>query len=216
MRVEIFSDVICPWCYIGKRRFDTAVANLANKGISLDLEVEFKPFQLDPTASADGKILVAEAYAEKFGGRERAIEILNHVTAIAAKDNIEFHMDRAIRVNTMAAHRLLFIAARDYDSRLQAQLIEQLFKAYFTDGANIGDTEALISCATEIGMNAELTRKLLASGEGLAEVETELRLTTEIGITAVPTFVFNEQWSIQGAQEIEVFERAFLRLSERD
>ena len=215
MRVEIFSDVVCPWCYIGKRRLDTAVANLVDKGLTLDLEVEFKPFQLDPTASPDLATPVLEAYARKFGSQERAAEILAHVTEVAAKDNIEFRMDRALRVNSMRAHRLSYFAAREYGFQLQAKLEELLFKAYFTDGANIGDNEVLISCATEVGMNAESTREFLLHDEGLAEVEGELRLAAEIGISAVPTFVFDNKWSVPGAQDVEVFERILLSLNER-
>jgi len=215
VRVEIFSDVVCPWCYIGKRRFDTAVANLVGKGVILDLEIEFKPFQLDPTASLEKASPVLEAYAKKFGSQERAAEIMAHVTEIAAKDNIEFRMDRALRANTMLAHRALYIAARDYGSQLQARLEELLFKAYFTDGANIGDLEVLIACATEAGMNAESTRDFLLNNEGLAEVEAELRLAAETGISAVPTFVFDGKWSVPGAQDVDVFERVLLRLNER-
>ncbi len=215
VRVEIFSDVVCPWCYIGKRRFDTAVANLVRKGVTLDLEVEFKPFQLDPTASPDLATPVLEAYARKFGGQERATEVLTHVTEVAAKDNIEFRMDRALRVNSMRAHRLSYFAAREYGFKLQTQLEELLFKAYFTDGANIGDIEVLISCATEAGMNANSTRDFLLHNEGVAEVEGELRLAAEFGISAVPTFVFDRRWSVPGAQDVEVFERILLRLSER-
>ena len=215
VRVKIFSDVVCPWCYIGKRRLDTAVANLVNKGVSLNLEVEFKPFQLDPTAPPALATPVLEAYAKKFGSRERATKILAQVTDVAAKDNIEFRMDRALRVNTMRAHQLLYLAARDYGFQLQTQLEELLFKAYFTDGANIGDNDILISCATEAGMNTESTRNFLLHNEGLAEVENELRLAAEIGISAVPTFVFDEKWSVPGAQDVEVFERILLSLNDR-
>lgn len=215
VRVKIFSDVVCPWCYIGKRRLDTAVANLVNKGVSLNLEVEFKPFQLDPTAPAALATPVLQAYAKKFGSQERATKILAQVTAVAAKDNIEFRMDRALRVNTMRAHQLLYLAARDYGFQLQTQVEELLFKAYFTDGANIGDNAVLISCATEAGMNPESTRDFLLHNEGLAEVESELRLAAEIGISAVPTFVFDEKWSVPGAQDVEVFERILVSLNER-
>ena len=215
MRVEIFSDIVCPWCYIGKRRFDTAVANLASRGVELDLEMVFKPFQLDPTASPNEATPVSEAYAAKFGGQERAAEILAHVTEIATKDNIEFRMDRALRANTMLAHQLLFIAQRDHGSRLQTQLEEHLFKAYFTDGANIGDIDVLVSCAAEAGMNADQTRMFLTRGEGIAEVEAELRVAAASGISAVPTFVFNGQWSVPGAQDVEVLEQVLLRLNER-
>lgn len=215
VRVEVFSDVVCPWCYIGKRRLESAVANLAAKGITLDLAIEFRPFQLDPTAALDTATPVSHAYAKKFGSEQRASEIIAHVTEIAAKDNIEFRMDRALRANTMLAHRLSYIALRDYGSPLQTLLEESLFRAYFTDGANIGDIDVLVTCASEAGMKTELTRFQLLGDEGLAEVESQLRLAAEIGISAVPTFVFDGKWSVPGAQDISVFERVLLRLTER-
>ncbi len=214
VRVEIFSDVVCPWCYIGKHRLDSAVANLSAKGATLDLSIEFKPYQLDPTALLDMPTPVLQAYARKFGSEQRASEILAHITEVAAMDNLEFRMDMALRANTMLAHRLSYIALRDYGSLLQTRLEELLFKAYFTDGANIGNIDALINCATAAGMNPDLTRHQLLGNEGLAEVEGELRLAAEIGISAVPTFVFDGKWSVPGAQDVAVFERVLLRLAE--
>ncbi len=215
VRVEIFSDVVCPWCYIGKRRLESAVANIVANGVALDLAIEFKPFQLDPMAALGVATPVFQAYAKKFGSEQRASEIIANVTEIAAKDNIEFRLDRALRTNTMLAHRLSYIAFRDYGSNLQTRLEELLFEAYFTDGADIGDIGVLATCAQDAGMNVELIRHQLLGNEGLAEVESQLRLAAEIGISAVPTFVFDGKWSVPGAQDVAVFERVLLRLTER-
>lgn len=215
VRVEIFSDVVCPWCYIGKRRFDAAVANLAGLGVDLDLEVEFRPFLLDPTARPGIATPVADAYAKKFGGHQRAAEIIAHITEIAAKENLAFRLDRAVRANTMLAHRLSFIARRDCGIQKQTQLEERLFSAYFMEGLNIGDLEVLLSIASEIGMDAASARDHLRNDDGLAQVEAEIRLAAESGILAVPTFIFDGKWSIPGAQDVDVFERVLLRLHER-
>ena len=112
MKLEIFSDVVCPWCYIGKHRFDQAVRNLTQASIDLKLEILYRPFQLDPTAPLDTPSPVRDVYIKKFGGVVRADEILAHVTKIAAKDGIEFHMDRALRANTSRAHRLIALAQK--------------------------------------------------------------------------------------------------------
>src|SRR6187431_3514883 len=105
MQVEIWSDVVCPWCYIGKRRFERAVAEVAD---DIEVRAVYRPYQLDPSAPRGASVPVVEAYARKFGGPERAEQILDHVTRIAADDGIEFRMDRALRANTLLAHRLLW------------------------------------------------------------------------------------------------------------
>ncbi len=107
MRVEIWSDVVCPWCFIGKRRFDNALQQLKDKGVTEPIEVVYKSFQLDPTAPVDQAMPVVDAYAKKFGGQERAQQILAHVTKIAAADDITFNMEIAVRANTLLAHRAL-------------------------------------------------------------------------------------------------------------
>ena len=107
MQVEIWSDVVCPWCYIGKRRFETALARVSERRDTSAIEVVFRPYQLDPTAQVGRSQPVAVAYAKKFGSTERAQEIFDHVTEVAAGDGLEFHMDLALRANTLLAHRLL-------------------------------------------------------------------------------------------------------------
>jgi len=215
MRVEIFSDVVCPWCYIGKRRLDKAVANLRARGVEVDLDISYKPYQLDPTAPVGQSMPVIEAYAKKFGGITKAQQILDHVTNIAAQDDIVFNMDIALRANTLLAHRLLVVAERDFGIIVQAKLKERIMQAYFTDGDDIANIDVLAKCAAEVGIDAEFAKQFLLSEECVDDVQESLQTAAENGITAVPTFIFNDQWSVPGAQDVEMFERVIQRLNER-
>ena len=206
MTVEIWSDVVCPWCYIGKRRFETAMQELDDE---IDVDIVFRPFQLDPTASPGKAGPVIEAYAKKFGGYERAHEIIDHVTAVAAESGLEFHMDRALRANTLLAHRLLWLAE---SSGHQIAMKERLLQAYFMDGLDIGDPDVLATLAAEVGLDANRVREFLDSDEGLAEVREELRSAAEMEITAVPTFVFDGKWLVPGAQDPDTFVQVLRRV----
>jgi predicted DsbA family dithiol-disulfide isomerase len=199
VEVEIWSDVICPWCYIGKRRFETAVAEVADE---IDVDIVFRPYQLDPTASPDKARPVIEAYAKKFGGPERAQELIDHVTGVAAQSGLQFRMDRALRANTLLAHRLLWFAQR---AAHQIALEERLFQAYFIDGLDIGDPDVLARCAGEVGMDPTEVLAFLDSDEGVDEVRRDLQSAAAMEITAVPTYVFDGKWMVPGAQEPETF-----------
>ena len=212
MRIEIFSDVICPWCFIGKRRFETAISRLAARGINIQVDYSFRPFQLDPGAPTNQTTFAKDAYAKKFGGEQRAAEILQHVTSVAAQDNIEFNMNIALRANTFDAHRLLAFALNQYGSAVQILLKERLMTAYFTNGQNISDKEVLVVCATEVGINETESRNFLTSESLVDEVQTEIAQASDYGVTAVPTFVINGQWSVPGAQDVEMFERILERM----
>jgi predicted DsbA family dithiol-disulfide isomerase len=204
--VEIWSDVVCPWCYIGKRRFETAIAELADE---IDVDIVFKPFQLDPTASPGKAGPVIEAYAKKFGGPERAQELIDHVTAVAAESGLQFRMDRALRANTLLAHRVLWLAE---STGHQVALKERLLQAYFIDGLDIGDPEVLATCASEVGLDHDRVRAFLDSDEGMVEVQAELRSAAEFEITAVPTFVFDGKWMVPGAQDPDTFVQVLRRV----
>ena len=209
VEVEIWSDPVCPWCYIGKRRFEAAVAELADE---IDVHVVFKPFQLDPTASPGKAGPVLDAYAKKFGGPERAQAIIDHVTAVAADIGILFRMDRALRANTLLAHRLLWLAQA---SDNQVALKERLLQAYFIDGLDIGDPEVLATCAADIGLDHDRVLAFLDSDDGVAEVRNELRAAADLEITAVPTFVFDGRWMVPGAQEPDTFAQVLRRVVAR-
>jgi predicted DsbA family dithiol-disulfide isomerase len=209
MRVEIWSDVVCPWCYIGKRRFEAALERVGRTRDISDIEVVYRPYQLDPTAPAGVTQPVLDAYAKKFGGPERAAEIMANVTAVAKESGLDFQMDRALRANTLLAHRLLGMAER---SGHQIALKERLLRAYFTDGEDIGDRDVLTAAAAGVGMDPVAVAAFLESDEGTGEVMEQLAMAASHGITAVPTYVFDEQWAVPGAQDVEVFVRVLERL----
>ena len=215
MNVEIWSDVVCPWCYIGKRRFETALANLAAEGVELDVNITFRPFQLDPTAPRNAPSPVVDGYAKKFGGVEKAHQIIHHVTAAAHNSGIEFHMENALRANTLQAHRLLHLALLHHGPQTQVALKQALLEAYFTDGKDIGSSEVLVTCAQRAGIALETAHEYLSSDEGLEEVLADFSLAGELGITAVPTFVFDDKWTVPGAQDVAVFENVLRRLATR-
>jgi predicted DsbA family dithiol-disulfide isomerase len=209
LTVEIWSDVVCPWCYIGKRRFETAAAELRDE---VDLQVVFRPYQLDPTARPGTAQPVVEAYEKKFGGPERAAQIIEHVSNVAAAEGLEFRMDRALRANTLLAHRLLFLAE---GSGHQYALKEQLLQAYFCDGLDIGDPEVLADRASSVGMQRDAVLAFLASDDGTAEVQQMLQLAAQAEITAVPTFVIDGRWAVPGAQDPETFVNVIRRMVQR-
>ena len=215
MRVEIWSDVVCPWCFIGKVRFDKAVATLRDKGITEPIEVVFKAYQLDPTAPAGDPTPVIDAYAKKFGGRERAEQILQHVTSVAAADGIEFNMDIAVRANTIMCHRALHWALENFGSQSQIALKESLLKAYFTDGLNVGDISVIAQCANQCHLDGAALLVWLQTDEGSDAVRADIEGAAMREITAVPSFVINDQYLIPGAQDPEVFVNAIERILSR-
>ena len=212
--IDIFSDVVCPWCYIGKRRFEAGLAAAnADEDLGVDFEITFRPFQLDPTAAPGVAGPVIEAYAKKFGGMEKAEEILEHVTTTAAGDGLEFHMDKALRANTLFAHRLIWWATQPDNELSQDAMKERLLRAYFVEGVHIGNVDELVACAVDVGAGEEAARDFLESGRGTAEVQAELDHARENGITAVPTYVFNDEWAVPGAQDAETFAQVLRKIA---
>jgi predicted DsbA family dithiol-disulfide isomerase len=211
MHVEIWSDVVCPWCYIGKRRFERALDQLDG----LDVQVTYRPYQLDPRAPTGSPSPVFDAYARKFGGPERAEQILSHVTSVAAADGIAFRMDRALRANTFAAHRLLWLAEQPDSPAEQSALKERLLQAYFHDGLDVGDHDVLAVCAADVGFDRHKVTDFLRGDGGSDEVRSMLASAHEHGITAVPTFVIDGTWAIPGAQDPDTFVQVLRRMEER-
>ena len=215
--VEVWSDVVCPWCYIGKRRFaagvEQATEQLAADGVDLTVDVSYHAYQLDPTASPGVSGPVVDAYAKKFGGYERAEAILANVTATAADVGLEFDMDRALRANTLLAHRVIWLAAQPGSPVAQDVVKERLLKAYFTDGLDIGDPDVLADCAAEVGFERAALMDFLDSDRGAGEVAGELQFAYENGITAVPTYVVDGKWAIPGAQEPETFAKVLYKMA---
>jgi len=204
VRVDVWSDVVCPWCYIGKRRFERGLDLLREQGADPGIEVVYRSFQLDPGAPVDDPVPVREAYAAKFGGAARAEAILDHVTRTAAEEGIEFRMDIAVRANTLLAHRALHFA-RLGDSDSQGRLKQHLLAAYFTEGRNIADPAVVEDCAVTAGLDAAALREWLAGGGGSTEVAADIAEAGRREITAVPSFVLDDRFTIPGAQDSATF-----------
>lgn len=211
--VEVWSDVVCPWCLIGKRRFDRAnVALRDDPSFTPEITVVYRPFQLDPNARRGVVEPVADAYARKFGGPEQAAAVMERVTAMAAGEGLEFHLERALRANTADAHRLLWWALAEGGPSVQGALKQSLMLAYFTEGANIGDPDVLVDRAAGCGLDADTARSFLASEDGVEALAVGLQRAAEYGITAVPTYVIDGRWSVPGAQDGHVFEQVLRRV----
>ena len=212
LTVEIWSDVVCPWCYIGKRRFEQAVAELDGE---VDLDIVYRPYQLDPTASPGKSGPVFDAYVRKFGGPEQARMIIDRVTDAAAGAGLGFRMDRALRANTLLAHRLLWWAEQPHTPVDQEAMKERLLQAYFVDGLDVGLPETLADLAAELGADRDDVLGFLAGDGGRQEVAAYLEFAADQGIAAVPTFVINGQWAVPGAQDPETFVNVIRRLADK-
>ena len=200
MRIDIWSDVVCPWCWIGKHRFQRALAQMGDKAPQVD--VHWHPFLLDPTAD-DTPVPLREAYAAKFGGVERTNQMLAQTQSAAQAEGLPMDFDQGqVKVTTLPAHRLLWLAGRE---GVAEQVGEALFSAHFAHGRNIADPQVLIEAAAAGGIPAERVQALLASDEGMAEVRASLGQAQALGIQSVPTFVINGRYAVQGAQPPEVF-----------
>lgn len=215
LEVEIWSDVVCPWCYIGKRRFERALDQLTGE---IDVGVVYRPYQLDPTASPGTSTPVVQAYAKKFGSEERARQIIGQVTEVAAGEGLAFRMDIALRANTLLAHRLLWASETGALDGDQVALKERLLHAYFVDGLDIGDPDVLASCAAEVGIDAVHVTTFLEGDGGTAEVQAFLHHATEHDITAVPTYIISDpnrkaNWIVPGAQDTETFVQVLRKLA---
>jgi predicted DsbA family dithiol-disulfide isomerase len=199
MKVEIYSDVACPWCYIGKRRFARALAEFAGEE---PVDVVFRPYQLDPGAPT-AAVPLLQHLQQRFGGS--AGGMTKAVTDAAAGEGITIDWDRAQAVNTHTAHRLLRLAEREYGPAMQLAVAEALFDAHFARGGDIGDHRLLTSIARDAGMDEVRAHEYLESGEGGEALDAELETARRMGIQSVPTFVFDEQYAVSGAQPVAVF-----------
>lgn len=216
MLVEIYSDVVCPWCAIGKARFEKALATLAPERRDR-VQVIWKPHQLDPSAPA-WPTPVFDGYAKKFGGPDRAAAIIERVTGVAAEEGITFRMDRALRANTLDCHRLIAHALTVGGPALQHAMKQRLLDAYFTDGLDVGDRPTLARLSHEVGVFPSVDEATAFVDSDLLKRETQREILDgmEMGVTAVPTFVFEGKWSVPGAQDTEVFARVLDKLLEQE
>jgi predicted DsbA family dithiol-disulfide isomerase len=212
MRVDIWSDVVCPWCYVGTRRFEEAVARLDGTGV----EVVHRAFELDPDVPPEGRDL-AEYLGRKFRGAQRVAQTHDRLARAAADVDVDFRWEGKRRVNTFDAHRLAAWALDVAGPAAQNDLHQRLFRAYFTDNADLADHGVLAGLAAEAGLDPEGADEALATGAYAEAVRSDELRAGEMDIHAVPTFVIEGRWAIPGAQDIDTFvellERAAARLT---
>ena len=199
MKVDIYSDVACPWCYIGQARFERALGQFEG---AEHVEVRYRPYQLDPRAPADAEPMY-DYLERRFGARARAMAA--HVIGIARGEGLEMDYDRGLTVNTLNAHRLLALADREPGADTQQALMRRLFDAHFSEGKDVGDPRVLAAIAGEVGMDADAVRNYLETDEGTGEVREEIAAAQRLGVNAVPTYVFDDKYIVEGAQPAEHF-----------
>ncbi len=206
MQVEIWSDVVCPWCYIGKRRFETALASFPHRD---DVEVTWRSFELDPRAprSVDGDPI--RRLAVKYGVSVEQAEAMNErVTSAAAEEGLSYRLDIARRGNSFDAHRLLHLAA---ERGRQGDLKERFLAAYQSEGEPIGDPETLSRLAVEVGLDEAEVGDVLGSDRYGDDVRADERDAVEIGVSGVPFFLVDRRYAVPGAQSPDLMRRALDR-----
>ncbi len=202
MKVEIWSDIMCPFCYIGKRNFEAALKEFDAKN---EIEIEWKSFQLDPTIpkSFEKKVSTYEYLAERKGMPvERSKEMHDNIVETARKVGLTYNFEKAVVANSFDAHKLIQLAKT---KGLGDAAEESLFKAYFTDGKDMSDHTTLVQLGNEIGLNEEDVMSALASEEFEAKVNFDVSEGSQLGVTGVPFFVFDRKYAVSGAQPVETF-----------
>ena len=203
MKVDIWSDVRCPFCYIGKRKFEKALEQFPGKD---KVEVEWHAFELDPGMKTDTKVNVYDYLAKRKNiSRESSVQMHQHVTNMASEVGLEYNFDTSVIANSFDAHRLIQLAKLN---GLGDAAEERLFRAYFTEGKDISDHLTLIILGDEIGLNGKRVKEMLDSDAMSDEVRYEQKQARELGINGVPFFIMNDRYAVSGAQQPEVFLQA--------
>jgi predicted DsbA family dithiol-disulfide isomerase len=198
--IDVVSDVVCPWCYVGKHRLEKALAMLPGQNFA----IFWRPFQLDPTIPKEG--MPRQAYLERKFGRERLADLHKPLIEIGKAEGIPFAFDKINRSpNTLDAHRLLRWA---HEAGKQNAMADRLFALYFTEGADIGNRDVLTKAAADVGLDAALVAQLLTTEADLDPVIAEINAAQKMGISGVPTFIFAARFALSGAQPAETIKKA--------
>ncbi|MCG8563278.1 MAG: DsbA family oxidoreductase [Hyphomicrobiales bacterium] len=206
LEVDVISDVMCPWCFIGKRRLERAMELVPQR----PFEIRWRPFQLDATIPPDG--MDRQTYLDRKFGRDQAREIYANIEAVGAAEGIDFAFDRIEKSpNTLDAHRFIRWSA---NSGHQNQAVERLFAAFFIEGEDIGAKDVLLDVACEIGMDDQIVEQLLDSDADIELVEKEIALAHRMGVNGVPAFVIANRYIVMGAQSPELLADAFKRAAD--
>jgi predicted DsbA family dithiol-disulfide isomerase len=199
MQVEIWSDIVCPWCYIGKRRFERALAAYDGRD---EVSVRYRSFELAPGRAPSVEETLPEMLAAKYGvSLEQAQTMNDRVTTVAAGEGLDYHLDLARPGNTFDAHRVTHLAA---EVGIQERVVERLHAGYFTQGAAIGDHEVLVGLAADAGLDAVAVRQALQGDRYAGDVRSDELTADQLGITGVPFFVFDRRYGVSGAQGADV------------
>ena len=206
MKVEIWADVVCPWCYIGKRRFERALEAFPHRD---DVEVVHRSFQLDPAAPARRTEPTVERLAHKYGTSvEQARAMMRRVERTAAEEGLEYDLAKTLSGNTFDAHRVLHLAK---EKGRQDEVIERFYRAYFTERESVFDHESLVRLAAEAGLDPDEARRVLEEGTYGDAVRADAAEAAALGVQGVPFFVIDRRYGVSGAQPTELFEQALAR-----
>lgn len=207
LAVDVISDVVCPWCYIGKRRLEKAIATLDGQQ---KVEVHWHPFQLNPTMPKEG-ISRREYRTRKFGSWERSLELDAKVVAVGQMEGIQFAFDKIEKTpNTVDAHRLIWLADQH---GCQDTVVEALFRSYFTEGQDVGCRQTLIDLASGAGSERQAAEIMLKSDDGMDVILAARERSQRYGVEGVPFFVINNEITLSGAQQAEIFLEAFRQVT---
>ena len=200
MKIEIWSDIACPFCYMGKRKFDIAFAQFEG---SEDVQIEWKSFLLNPELKTDPNRSIFQYLSEIKGfPEEQARQMMTQITESGSAIGLDYHFDQVVLANTVKAHQLL------HEARIQGfqhEMEERLFEAHFVEGKNIDDVNILVNLASEVGMNITALDVKILSGQYTTELEADIELAQQFGVRGVPFFVFDRKYAVSGAQEPETF-----------
>jgi predicted DsbA family dithiol-disulfide isomerase len=203
MRIEIWSDVVCPWCYVGKRRLETALSTFEHAD---QVEVVYRSFELDPSAPHHGHELSTGVIARKYGRPEAEMrQMQQQLIDTAAAEGLEFRLFDTVHTNTIDAHRVLHLALETGGPTLQREVKEALLAAYFTRAEDIGDHDVLRTVATGAGLDAARVDEVLAGDAYADAVSADIAQARAYGATGVPFFVVDQKYGVSGAQPAEVF-----------
>ncbi len=203
MEVEIWSDVVCPWCYLGKRRFESALALFDHAD---DVRITWRAFELDPNAPKASDVPLVDLIAKKYGLTAQAVQESNRrITELAAVEGLQYRLDLAKSANSFDAHRLIRLAS---DAGLADVAEERLFRSYFSEGGRISDRRELTDISVEIGLDRSTVEEVFAGDAYVSEVRADEALAMDLGISGVPFFAIDRRYGISGAQDVETMVRA--------
>jgi predicted DsbA family dithiol-disulfide isomerase len=212
MHIDIWSDVVCPWCYLGKRRLEKALAGFEGRD---DVTIAHRSFQLDPTKPKGQTASRRTMLMSKYHLTEERVREMDHnMEAMAAAEGLEYHLtDRGQTGNTLDAHRLVHLAA---GHGREDQMLDRLYQAYFTEERSVFDVESLVSLATEVGLDGTEVREALQSDRYVDAVKRDLDEARMLGVSGVPFFVIDGRYGISGAQATDIFSRALTMASQNE